>query len=205
MYFRKKALKSVYFTLVHSHLVYCIQIWSCCPPSNLTALFKKQKIAIRLINHSKYNSHTESLFKSCEILPLPTLTDYFKLQFMYQFLNDKLPQSFGNIWSTNQERRNQPIQDLIHEHLVDILPSPPPLLRNQNELFVPFSRLVLTDRFPLTYYPKLWSNFNLQIPGLKYFPTKIIFNKKLRAFFLESLQADYVCERMLCPHCHLGR
>ena len=88
------ALKSIYYAIIHSHFVYGIQIWSCTSPSNLNALIIKQKAAVRIVNNSTYNSHTEPIFKSLSILNLDNLIEYFKLQFMFSFLNGSLPRSF---------------------------------------------------------------------------------------------------------------
>jgi hypothetical protein len=57
-----KALKALYYSLIHSHLLYCIQIWSSASPSTYSDLVKKQKYAICLIHNAAYNSHTENLF-----------------------------------------------------------------------------------------------------------------------------------------------
>ena len=58
----QKALKSIYFALIHSHLIYGIQVWSCANQHNLNAIFLKQKNAIHILNSAKYNVHTEPLF-----------------------------------------------------------------------------------------------------------------------------------------------
>ena len=51
-----------------------------------------QKSAIRIITGSSYNSHTEPLFKRLQILPLPDLISFSKLQFMRRFSqNSYLP------------------------------------------------------------------------------------------------------------------
>ena len=43
-YLSQKALKSIYFALIHSHLVYGIQVWSCSSQQNLNnAIFLKPK------------------------------------------------------------------------------------------------------------------------------------------------------------------
>jgi hypothetical protein len=73
--------------------------------SLINQLFAKQKNALRIINSSSYNAHTESLFKNCKILPLPKLIDFFKLQFMFHFKQGFLPISFAEIWITNEARR----------------------------------------------------------------------------------------------------
>ena len=44
-----KARKSVYYTLFHCHLIYCLPIWSCTSMSNINALSTMQKKAIRTV------------------------------------------------------------------------------------------------------------------------------------------------------------
>jgi hypothetical protein len=58
----------------------------------------KQKLAIRILNNAADNAHTEPLFKSCGILPLKYLRDYFKVQFLQKFTQGFLPSSFDDVW-----------------------------------------------------------------------------------------------------------
>ena len=91
----EKSLKTLYYSLIHCHLIYGIQVWSCSSPSNITHLFRKQKAAIRTISDSRYNSHTEPIFKSLNILPLPSLCKFFTLQFMQRYVQGFLTLSFN--------------------------------------------------------------------------------------------------------------
>jgi hypothetical protein len=75
----------LYFFSIHSHLIFAIHIWSCTTEASLNPLIIKQKMAIRILNGAAYNVHTGPLFKSCGILPLKQLYDYFKVQFMQKF------------------------------------------------------------------------------------------------------------------------
>ncbi len=59
----QKALKTLYYSLVHSHLVYGNQIWSSASAGAISELLRKQKAAIWIITNSRYNQHTEPLFK----------------------------------------------------------------------------------------------------------------------------------------------
>ena len=52
-------LKTIYNSLIVPHLTYGILVWG----SNTSYLFKLQKKTIRTITKSKYNEHTEPLFK----------------------------------------------------------------------------------------------------------------------------------------------
>ena len=87
----QKALKSLYYSLIHCHLVYAVPIWSICNQRLKKELFVKQKIAIRIIQGLKYNDHTGPSFKSLKILPLPELIEFFALQFMQRFNQNYLP------------------------------------------------------------------------------------------------------------------
>jgi hypothetical protein len=69
----QRALKLIYHSLLHSNLIYAIQVWTSTNENNIKPLFLKQKAAIRIISNSKYNAHTEPLFKQLNILPLPQL------------------------------------------------------------------------------------------------------------------------------------
>ncbi len=73
----QKSLKLLYFSLVHCYLIYGIQVWACAPNYILKGLFKKPKIAKRIISQAKYNAHNEPLFRTSDILPLPSLILYF--------------------------------------------------------------------------------------------------------------------------------
>ena len=190
----KKALTAVYYSLIHSHLIYAIQIWSCCSNSLIKTLFAKQKSAIRIINSSSYNSHTESLFKECKILPLPKLIDYFKLQFMFHFKQGFLPISFAEIWITNEARRR---------HLENNVNFANYQLRNDDDIYIPPARLSSTERFPLVCFPRLWSQFDSE--DIKIQRNKNIFNSMLKIYFLNQLQSNFICERLLCPHCLMKR
>jgi Reverse transcriptase (RNA-dependent DNA polymerase) len=186
-----RALKFLYYSLVHCHLIYAIQIWSCSAPSNLKCLIVLQKSAVRLISSSSYNAHTEPLFKSLRVLPFNDLVLFFKIQFMQQFKQGFLPNSFKDEWTSIAARFQDPDAN-------------PMELRNLNldNFEVPFARLSSTERFPLTSFPRAWNNF--EDFEIKTIHNKIDFNFKLKQFLLDKLDANFRCTRLLCPHCHLN-
>ena len=93
----------------------------CCTKTDKWSFQHAKKKTIRLINGSKYNAHTEPIFKFLCILPLPKLIEFF------YFIQGFLPISFNNVWSTNEERRSENSRHI---------------LRNSDELTIPFTRLV---------------------------------------------------------------
>ena len=183
----QSALTSIYFSLVHSYLIYAIQVWSICDQTSVNSLFKLQKKAIRIIHNLPYNAHTESYFKKSKILPLPSLIEFFKLQFMQNFSQGTLPISFNGVWCTNSER---------------IENRQPYILRNHEELYIPPARLASTKKHPYHTFPLAWANFDNH--AIKIQREKNIFNPMLKSFFLSKLSDNYKCDRLLCPSCHLS-
>jgi len=181
-----RAKRFLYFSSIHSHLIFAIHIWSCTTESSLNPLIIKQKMAIRILNDASYNAHTEPLFKSCGILPLKQLCDYFKVQFMQKFTQGFLPSSFDDVWISNKIRRAG--QDQVE-------------LRNNDDINIPFARLASTQRQPLTGFPKIWSSFPDE--RIKFIRNVVEFNHELKMYYINLLSSKPNCTRLLCPHCHL--
>ena len=140
----QKSLLLLYNSIFHCHLLYAIQIWSCSRSGLQNEIFKMQKAAIRIVSGSSYNSHTEPLFKKLQVLPLPDLITFSKLQFMHRFSQKFLPFSFNDTWIKNSIRN-------IGENEIQ--------LRNFNQLQHTHSSLASLDVFPLYNFPKLWQDF----------------------------------------------
>ena len=65
--------KTLYFAMIHSHIVYCMSIYSCANSTSLNRLRIKQKQAIRVICNAGYREHTAPLFNRLKILPVDQL------------------------------------------------------------------------------------------------------------------------------------
>ena len=85
------ALKSVYYALFHSNMIYCLPIWASASSSLLKPIETLQKKAIRIVFKLPYNAHTEPYFKSSKILPFQKLILYFNLQTMHSYVINLLP------------------------------------------------------------------------------------------------------------------
>jgi hypothetical protein len=188
---RRKGLKSLYYSIVHSHIIYGIHVWSACSSNMFNIIFKLQKKAIRLVCGESYNAHTESLFKQTGILPLPKLLNFFQLQFMQQFTNGFLPVSFTNLWISREAYRNFENSGTARY-----------VLRNNDDLYLPPVRLKTTEKAPYYLFPRKWHEFDNH--HIKILRNKIEFNSTLKKFYLDELESSYRCNRMLCPHCHLN-
>ena len=131
----KKSLMSLYYALIHPHLLYCINILSCTSKSNLSHLQKIQKKAIRIVTKSKVNEQTGPLFKANNILPFDLLSLQAKLLFMHSIHYNYAPPSFTGVFPMNQ------LRNIDHN------------LRNQHEFIIPGCRIEWFKNSLFTLFP----------------------------------------------------
>ena len=89
-YFPLKIILMYYYSFIHSHIFYAISIWENTYQSNLKPIFILQKKAIRLITFSPFMAHSQPLFLSLNILPLPKLVQFSIIVFMFKIKNNYL-------------------------------------------------------------------------------------------------------------------
>lgn len=178
-YLGENALKTLYHSFIHSHLLYCLPIWSSGLASSLNPLILIQKKAIRTITGKRYNAHTAPLFKKLNILPLSQLSTLSKLTFVYDYINNRLPPSFNSLWVKNSDRN-------------------PRNLRNSDKFFIPTVKFKGIERFPAYHFQKLWNELcdndllNARLP-------RKCFVKNLKAYLM--LEVETICNNHRCPEC----
>ncbi len=86
----------LYNSMIGPHINYCILAWG----YEQSRIFKLQKKAMRIINVSKYNAHTNPLLKNTKLLKIEDILNLNELKFYYQFENGLLPNNFkkGRNW-----------------------------------------------------------------------------------------------------------
>ena len=134
-----KALKALYLSFFHSHLLYCTTIYSCTSQTNIATLFKQQKKAIRNITGAQYLEHTASLFEHLRILPLDKIITQAKATFMHSIFYDYAPASFSDTWHTTRQL------------------NPELNLRNSHNFYLDFPRIELFKKLPLYSLPSAWN------------------------------------------------
>jgi hypothetical protein len=135
----EKTRKTLYFAMVHSHIVYCLSIYSCANATSLNRLRIKQKEAIRIIGNAGYRDHTAPLFARLKILSLDSLIKLSVLKFMHSFTHNLLPISFSRMWILNRER------------------FPDRELRNADQLYILPHKYATLKRMPLFNFPAIWN------------------------------------------------
>ena len=118
-YLPKHILRTLYCTMFLPHITYGLLLWGC----DLDRLFNLQRKALRLINTSKFNAHTEPLFLKYNLLKLPDLCTLHEMRFCYRLENKMLPSYYScSIFTKNNSvhsydtRNNDDYQLPSHKH-----------------------------------------------------------------------------------------
>ena len=137
-----KSLKTLYYSLIHPHILYGLPIYSCTTQKNLNKIFKMQKRAVRSITKSKYNSSTNPIFVGLGILPLEHLITETRALLMHSIYHKYSPTALHNIWITNETR------SLNHDHD----------LRDGHHIYIPLARTEHVKRLTHFALPKTWND-----------------------------------------------
>ena len=93
-------LKNIYNSLILPHLLYGVLCWG----HSASRITRLQKKSIRNLTKSKYNSHTEPLFKENNILKLEDLLKVKALQFYYKYIHKTTPFYFNHMFQPAVQR-----------------------------------------------------------------------------------------------------
>ena len=178
--FNTYCLRMLYFAFIFPHLLYGLICWGNIQPSSLKQTFLYQKRAIRIVCKSKYNSHTDPLFKT-QILKVYDLVHYISLKFMYDYKNSLLPYSFNDTFILNRQLPNS-------------------RTTRQSEFYhLPKTRTDYISKFPLYTIPKIWNKwFNIVNSAKNVRQFKKITKEK----FLEPYSNEKKCHNRYCQDCN---
>jgi len=94
-----KILRLIYFSLLYSHLQYCITDWGRAYKIVIQPVQVLQNRILKYMTFSKRTSSANNIFKLLRFLKVSDLYQFNLEKFMYKFNADILPSSFGNFFS----------------------------------------------------------------------------------------------------------
>jgi hypothetical protein len=159
-----KALKTLYHSLIHSHLSYCTPILGCASNINIQQLFKIQKKAIRIISRKPFTAHTGPIFNELAILSFPKLINYSQLKLMHSIVYNYCPSSLRQLFQRNEQRE-------LSQNL-----------RNADEYTIPHPRIELFKKSLLYRLPLEWN----ALTDVKFQHNKITFEIGLKELLLSN-------------------
>ena len=170
-------LRTLYFSLVHSHIMYGIHAWGNADFVNKILLLQKR--AVRIITNKSYRAHTDPLFKSCKILKIEHIYQLQSLLFMHDLQNNRLPLSFHNYANLNNRIRERTTR--------------------QDHLFhTERPRTNFSAKLPNQTFPRIW---NVQPKNILQIENRKLFQKQCMESFLSHYQVTVRCNNRHCRDC----
>ncbi len=170
-------LRTLYFSLIHSHLVYGITAWG--SSTFISQLDSLQKRALRIINNKPYNSHTAPLFKQGNILRVNDLYRLQILMFAHDFKHDKLPRSFTSYFPSNAQYYST--------------------TRHTHHLYRHIPRTKFSTNLPVHIIPSTWNALSNNITSIDNINS---FKSRVKKDFLNNYVLPVLpCNNPRCPDC----
>ena len=91
-YVGEEILVNLYYALIYLFILYGVIAWGCTYESNLQPLYILQKKALQIMTFSKFDEHSNPLFKQLEIIKIFDLITFRIAVFMMKFYNQLLPE-----------------------------------------------------------------------------------------------------------------
>ncbi len=170
-------LKTLYYSLIQSHIVYGLQAWG--NTNAINQIENLQKRAIRIINRRAYRSHTDPLFRNENILKI---TDLYKLQcclFVFDFKHGHLPKSFLHFFPTNTDTNSKRINHIS---------------RN-----VVRPRTTFSEKLPFHNFPVIWNGMNNNIISIT---NRTQFKRTVKSSLISMYEDNVTCTNPVCPDCN---
>ena len=174
------SLVQLYKALIQPQLIYGLQIWGSANKTLLNKIGKIQKRALRTITKANYNSHTEPLFRKCEILKIEDQYEHQTSLFMYDFVNNLLPKSFENSFKLNIE--------LIPDRTT----------RQSILFFIPKAKNQFVSKLPHITFSQIWNKWK---PLIDSNLPRHIFKRTLKSHMLDKYEKHITCSYRGCKDC----
>ena len=96
-------LKSIYYAIFSSHMMYGAQVWGQSITVHTEKVFKLQNRAMRIITFSDYRAAADPLYKTNKILKLENYLKLLNCLFVHDFLHENLPECFNDYFQKLDE------------------------------------------------------------------------------------------------------
>ena len=95
----QEALLNLYYSLIHSQLLYALSVWCATYKTYLIKVKRLQKKAIRAVTKTKYTESITPHYKKLQILKLDDLFIFEITKLMYLFIHNKMPDRFKHYFT----------------------------------------------------------------------------------------------------------
>ena len=111
-------LINLYYSLIHSHLLYGLPVWASTYKTYLTKIRVLQNKAISIISETTYKERISPYYYKLQILKLDDLYQFELAKFMHQYTHNKLPIRFCNYFTYSSNSYSYSTRNSSKDHLL---------------------------------------------------------------------------------------
>ena len=177
-----RARKQLYYSYVHSHLIYCLPLFTFLKKTDLDLLCKLQRKAIRITYNVKYNAECRTLFHDLGIIPINMMLEKEILKIMNKVYIYREPKEISKYFI--ESRSEHPFQ-----------------LRENIRFHIPMLKSTKLMKSPIFHYSQVFNNFENNI---KTCSNIWDFNRELNKHFQKDIYDDN-CQKKICRICDFDK
>ena len=174
-----EARKLLYFAHIHSHLTYCLPLFTLATKTDLSKLIRLQKKSLRIVFNKCRTYPSSTLFHSIATLPLDKLLEREIIKLMYSIHYFEKPKSLISFFQMKENEHNINLRISLNYQL-------------------PFIRSSKLQMHPLYALPRIWNNSKLTC---KYNNVQEEFLSGIRNYYF-SIQEVNSCSKRFCKICN---
>jgi hypothetical protein len=106
-----EVLRSLYFSLFNSYLLYGITVWGNCSDSLINKLNLIKKKVVRAITFADFNAPSKPILKKLEILNISDLLKHQTASFMWDYDHGILPSSLSKLFTRRDAIHNRNLRN----------------------------------------------------------------------------------------------
>ena len=102
----QEALLNLYYSLIHSQLLYALPVWCATYKTYLIKVKRLQNKTIRAVTKTKYTESITPQYKKLQISKLDDLFIFEIAKLMYLFIHNKMPDRFKHYFTYSKIKSN---------------------------------------------------------------------------------------------------
>ena len=106
-----------YYSFADPYFMYCNHVWGNNYPTKLEKLVLVQKKLVRMITDSHFRAHSEPLLDAYRLLTVTDINEYVVGMFMYQRVNENIPQIYKNFYQYRRYRHEHDTRNVDDLHV----------------------------------------------------------------------------------------
>ena len=173
-----EAMKLLYYSHIHSHLLYCLPLFTLMYRTDLSRLCRVQRKAVKIVYDKNPRSSCDELFHDLGTFPLDILLEKEILKIMHNIHSYRKPPELARFFSSRIVSHQYEFRDTLAFH-------------------TPLIKSIRLSATPIYSFPYIFNHFK---ENFKEIMERSIFTEKMMNYYAAKLPSNF-CTKRFCKFC----